>query len=62
MSTEQKPIPPTELSLKFMSWSVKEGTEAKKETNRILDQKLSEIVNQLREIAKALVKHEASPF
>jgi len=62
MSSEQKPIPPTELSLKFMSWSVKEGTEAKKEANRILDQKLSEIVSQLREIAKVLAKQETTPF
>lgn len=61
---DQKPLPSTELSLKFMSWSVKEGTEAKKETNRILDQKLSEIVGQLRDMNSFLKsnKREVTPF
>ena len=63
VQNEQKPLPSVELSLKFMSWSVKEAVEAMKETNRVLDQKLSEVVSQLRELNSSL-KHrkEVTPF
>jgi hypothetical protein len=69
MSVEQKPIPPADLSLKFMSWSVKEGTEAHKESNRLFDQKMTEHINQsretnrlLKELVTVLSNKNSSPF
>lgn len=62
MSTEQKPLPSTELSLKFMSWSVKESVECKKEFNRLFDQKMSELITQIRELNKNIVSKSSSPF
>ena len=58
---EQKPLPSVELSLKFMSWSVKELVTAMTVQQKILDQKLSEITNQLREINKNISTKE-TPF
>ena len=62
MAEEQKPLPSVELSLKFMSWSVKEMVTAMQVQQKILDQKLSEIVSQLREINKSLQKSDSTPF
>lgn len=62
MSEEQKPLPSVELSLKFMSWSVKELVTAMQVQQKILDQKMSEIVTQLREINKSLQKTDSAPF
>jgi hypothetical protein len=62
VSEEQKPLPSVELSLKFMSWSVKELVTAMQVQQKILDQKLSEITTQLREINKSLQKPESAPF
>ena len=62
MSEEQKPLPSVELSLKFMSWSVKELVTAMQVQQKILDQKLSEITSQLREINKSLQKTDSAPF
>jgi hypothetical protein len=62
VSEDQKPLPSVELSLKFMSWSVKELVTAMQVQQKILDQKMSEIVTQLREINKSLQKPESAPF
>jgi hypothetical protein len=62
VSEEQKPLPSVELSLKFMSWSVKELVTAMQVQQKILDQKLSEITSQLREINKSLQKTDSAPF
>ena len=62
MAEEQKPLPSVELSLKFMSWSVKEIVTAMQVQQKIVDQKMSEIVTQLREINKSLQKTESAPF
>lgn len=62
MAEEQKALPSVELSLKFMSWSVKELVTACQVQQKIVDQKLSEIVSQLREISKSLQKPESAPF
>ena len=62
MAEDQKPLPSVELSLKFMSWSVKELVTAMQVQQKIVDQKMSEIVSQLREINNSLKKTESSPF
>jgi len=62
VAEDQKPLPSVELSLKFMSWSVKELVTACQVQQKILDQKMSEIVTQLREINKSLQKTDSAPF
>jgi hypothetical protein len=62
MSPEQKPLPSVELSLKFMSWSIKEFVETSKEHNRIFDQKISELISQIRELNKNISSKSSSPF
>ena len=61
-----KPLPSVELSLKYMSWSVKEGVVELRKMQAITDQKLSEIVSQIRELHKTIntivAKREPSPF
>lgn len=61
---DKKPVKSVELSLSYMSWSVKEIAEEFKKLQMMTDQKLSEVVNQLREINKSLSlkKKEETPF
>ena len=62
--TDKKPVKSVELSLSYMSWSVKEIADEFKKLQAMTDQKLSEIVSQLREINKSLSskKKEETPF
>jgi hypothetical protein len=62
MSVEQKPVPPIELSAKFASWSLKELVETQKENNRLFDQKMSELIIQVRELNKTILSKPSSPF
>jgi hypothetical protein len=59
---EKKPLPSIEMSAKYASWSLKEMSQTMTTMQQILDQKLSEITTQLREIGKTLVVKDKAPF
>lgn len=57
-----KPVPTVETSAKFASWSLKELSQTMSVMQKMLDQKLSEMTTQLREINKNLAHKEPAPF
>lgn len=59
---EKKPLPSLEMSAKYASWSLKEMAQTLAVQEKMLDQKMSELVGQLREINKHLSTNEKSPF
>jgi len=59
---EKKPLPSIEMSAKYASWSLKEMSQTMTTIQQILDQKLSEMTAQLREINKTLAVKEKAPF
>jgi hypothetical protein len=60
----QREIPPTELSLKFMAWDVKKGTEA---LNKLVDAQattsvaLADIANSLKLMVSLMRAKPSSP-
>jgi len=62
MQAPQKEVPPGDLSLKFMAWDLKELGKEVKAMNKIMEQKMSEIVMAIKELSKIVASKSDSPF